>query len=163
MSAPPANYAVDLTATDSIGTQGSETFTWPVRDPTYVTNPDGQSSVLNARVSQQIGGYDYWLLPVNFTATGLTRGRTIPAARPPRSGPPARMGTVRGKHPAATPAGLVGCRPNRSAKHFLTSPTLRAGEVRKQLHRTAPTQARTKNKIKGKGQKIKASGYSPRR
>ena len=43
---------------------------------------------------------------------------------------------------AASAAGLAGCRPARSAYRFLTSPPLRAAEVRKQLHRTAPSQAK---------------------
>ena len=51
-------------------------------------------------------------------------------------------------------AGLGGCRPARSADRFLTSPPQPGAEVRKQLHRTAPTQARsrTKVKVKNKGQ-----------
>ena len=76
VSAPPVIYTVDLTAADSIGTKGSETFTWTVSDPTVVTNPGDQSSALNAPVSLRIYGSDY-RASVNFTATGLPPGLTI--------------------------------------------------------------------------------------
>ncbi len=61
---------------------------------------------------------------------------------------------------AACAAGLAGCRPTRSANHFLTSPPQPGAEVRKQLHRTAPTQARSKSKKQdqGKGQGEKHRG-----
>ena len=51
-----------------------------------------------------------------------------------------------------------GCRPTRSANHFLTSPPRPGAEVREQLHRTAPTEAKTKIKIKRKRSRDKSIG-----
>ena len=69
-----------------------------------------------------------------YSSTDPHTGRTTLAHSPARPYAPcaARM-------TAAAAAGLAGCRPARSANHFLTSPPQPGAEVRKQLHRTAPT------------------------
>lgn len=71
-TAPPGNYTVTVTTTNSVGTQGTATFTWTIMDPVAVTNPGSQSSRLGAAVSLQISNSGY-----NSTATGLPPGLTI--------------------------------------------------------------------------------------
>ena len=80
---------------------------------------------------------------------GPHAARTRPACGPP-SGPHARAGPVRPGTPAATAAGLAGCRPARSASVFLTSPPLRVTEVRKTPAPQNTIQPGKNKKIKNK-------------
>jgi hypothetical protein len=52
--AAPVTWSVTVTATDSAGTQGSDSFSWSVIDPTTVTNPGNQYSDAGTPVSVQV-------------------------------------------------------------------------------------------------------------
>ena len=123
---------------------GDDSKTWALRAPSSrhgrAHDRCSQGAHAERRVTPQtprprgLGGPSVHY-PLYFTHTassppGPHNCRTRPARGPP-SGPSARSGHLRPRTPAATAAGLAGCRSTRSASVFLTSPPLRAAEVRK--------------------------------
>ena len=73
------SYSVTVTATDTRGAYGEDTFDWTVSvpDKVTVTNPGNQSTYLGVLVSLQIHATSSAGLPRTYSATGLPPGLSI--------------------------------------------------------------------------------------
>jgi hypothetical protein len=135
-----------------------------IRGQARAPRPRGSAALVFITPVLRARGQPFAITTPGDTPDPATHKGHTPTAHPRPSGSPARAGTMRGKQTAATAAGLAGCRPNRSAKHFLTSHTLRAREVRKlRLHRTAPTQAKNKDQGQDRGGTLNPAPERPKR
>jgi hypothetical protein len=75
--AAPVTWSVTVTATDSAGTQGADSFTWSVIDPTTVTNPGNQYGDAGTPVSVQVDGGTSDSSQPSYFAAGLPPGLAI--------------------------------------------------------------------------------------